>query len=419
MRFEGEIFVSELIGKKVVDRGGERIGVIKDFTASRGDIFPVIDNFVIKKEGGLFLLPWEEIELFNREFTLCKSSKEELKLRKPTEEEIFVMKDIMDKQIVDINGAKLVRVNDLKIREVGEKLCIIAVDVGFRGLLRRMGLKGKGGKFWKTLVKGLPYDLISWGFIQPLEPKVTKLVLSIPKDVLSQQHPYDIANILAKLSPDEQESLIESIGLEKIAEALPELDEKRQVEIVERLEKEKAADILEAMPPDEAADLLGDLSDEKANEIMKEMEKEVVEEVKELLQHEDDTAGGLMTTEFIALRPYMTVDETLSFLRLTAPEIENINTIYIVDENERLIGFVSIRDLFINPPDSPLSSIMNQKVKSVSPESDGMEVAKIMAKYNLLTLPVVDKENKLIGIITVDDVLEFMLPSIKKRKKFQ
>ncbi len=418
MKFEGEIFVSELMGKKVVDRIGETIGFIKDFTAVRGDIFPLIDNFVIKKGGKLFLLPWNEIEFFNREFTLCKSNAEDLKVKEPGEEDIFVVKDIMDKQIVDINGAKLLRVNDLKIREVGEKLCIIAVDVGFRGLLRRLGLKGKGGKFWKALVRGLPYDLISWGFIQPLEPKVTKLVLSIPKDVLSQQHPYDLANILAKLPPDEQESLIKSIGVEKIAETLPELDDKRQVEIMERLEKDKAVDILKAMPPDEAADLLGDLSEEKAEELLGEMEKEVVEEVRELLQHEDDTAGGLMTTDFIALRPYMTVDETLSFLRLTAPDVENINTIYITDENDYLMGFVSIRDLFINPPESPLSSIMNQKVKSVTPESEGMEVAKTMAKYNLLSLPVVDEEKKLIGIITVDDVLEFMLPSIKKRKKF-
>lgn len=418
MKFEGEIFVSELIGKKVVDRTGEIIGHIKDFTAIKGEIFPVIDNFVVKRDGKLLLLPWDEIEIFNREFTLCKSTINEIKLKEPREEDIFVMKDIMDKQIVDVNGAKLVRVNDLKIREVGEKLCIIAVDVGFRGLLRRLGLKGKGGRFWRTLVRGLPYDLISWGFIQPLEPKVTKLVLSVPKDVLSKQYPYDIANILEKLPPDEQESLIESIGVEKIAEALPELEEKRQVEILERLEKEKAADILEAMPPDEAADLLGDLPDEKAEELMGEMEKEALEEVKELLQHEDDTAGGLMTTEFIALRPYMTVDETLSFLRLTAPDVENINTIYITDENDRLMGFVSIRDLFINPLDSPLSSIMNPRVKSVTPESEGIEVAKTMAKYNLLSLPVVDKENRLIGIITVDDVLEFMLPSIKKRKRY-
>lgn len=418
MKFEGEIFVSELIGKKVVDRAGEIIGPIKDFTAVRGEIFPVIDNFVLKKDGKLLLLPWDEIELFNREFTLCKSNKDEIKFKEPSEEDIFVMKDIMDKQIVDVNGAKLVRVNDLKIREVGDKLCIIAVDVGFRGLLRRLGLKGKGGRFWKALVRGLPYDLINWGLIQPLEPKVTKLVLSVPKDVLSRQHPYDIANILEKLPPDEQESLIDSIGVEKIAEALPELEDKRQVEIMERLEKGKAADIIEAMPPDEAADLLGDLPDEKAEEIMGEMEREALEEVKELLQHEDDTAGGLMTTEFIALRPYMTVDETLSFLRLTAPDVENINTIYITDENDRLVGFVSIRDLFINPLDSPLSSIMNSRVKSVTPESDGMEVAKTMAKYNLLSIPVVDKDNKLIGIVTVDDVLEFMLPSIKKRKRY-
>ncbi len=418
MKFEGEIFVSELLDQKVIDRGGEMVGRLKDFIAIRGDVFPVIERFVMKKGGKLYKILWEEIELFNREFTLCRSSSEELKLKEPLEEEIFVVKDLLDKQIVDINGAKLVRVNDLKIKEIGEKLCIIAVDVGFRGLLRRIGLKGKGGKFWRALVRGIPYDLISWGLIQPLEPKVTKLVLSIPKDVLAHHHPYDIANILEKLPPDEQESLIESFGVEKIAEALPELEEKRQVEIVERLKKEKAADILEAMPPDEAADLLGDLPDEKAEELMGEMEREVVEEVKELLQHEDDTAGGLMTTDYVALRPYMTVDETLSFLKLAAPDVENLNTIFITDENDHLIGYISLRDLFIHPSEAPLSSFMNQRVKSVFPDSDGMEVAKIMAKYNLLSLPVVDKEQKLIGIITVDDVLEFMIPSIKKRKKY-
>ncbi|MGE5342825.1 MAG: magnesium transporter MgtE N-terminal domain-containing protein [Candidatus Omnitrophota bacterium] len=419
MKYPGEIFLSELVGKKVIETSGEIIGEIKDFIVVRGEFFPNIIGFVVKRKNRLLNLPWHQIELFNRNFTLCKLHPDEVEeiTRETLDKETLAIRDIWDKQIVDINGAKLVRVNDIKVKEIDDRLSLIAVDVGFRGLLRRLGLKRKNGYFWKTMVRKIPYDLISWHFIQPIEPRVTQLSLTVPKELIAM-HPSDIADILTQIPPDNQESLMNSLGIDKIAEAIPEMDEKSQIALMENMDTERAADVLEAMAPDDAADILIDLPEETAEEIIEEMEDEEAEDVKELMQHEEDTAGGLMTTDYLDIKSHITAAEALSFVRQNVEEYENIYVLYVIDDEERILGTVTLHDLFSNPEDTPVSQFMDRRVKSVDIDSGGMEAAKIMAKYNLLSLPVLDEDNKLSGIITVDDILELLIPSIKKRKRF-
>ncbi len=333
--------------------------------------------------------------------------------------DILAVKHIMDRQIVDINGAKVVRVNDIKVREIDGKLSLIAVDVGMRGILRRLGLKRNDWTFWKKLVHNIPYDLISWKYLQALEPEITHLSLTVSKELVDL-HPYDIAEILTQIPPENQESLINTLGVDTVASAIPEMDEKHQKELVERLDEEKAADIIEAMSPDDAADILGDLTDAKAEAIIQEMEdSEAQEDVKELLQHQEDTAGGLMTTDFLAIKPDLTVADTLALLRQLSPEIENIYQIYVVDEQERLLGYLPINDLFCKRLEARIGDIMNVRVKSLTSDRGDMEAAEIMAKYNLLSLPVVGEGNKLLGIITVDDTLEVLIPSLKKRSRYK
>ncbi|MEW6456157.1 MAG: CBS domain-containing protein [Acidobacteriota bacterium] len=420
MKFEGEIFVSEILDNKVFDRTGEKAGRVFDLIIVPGELFPAIDSFILKSKGKLFLIPYGKINFFNRELVSVNLKKEEFHEFHPSDTEIFLKKDIFDKQIVDVNGAKLVRVNDVKVREINGKLSIIAVDVGFRGILRRLGLKGKGGKLWSRLVRDIAYDLINWSFIQTLEPKIDKLALSVPREKMSQLHPSDIAALLSQLPFEKQRALINSMEVEIAAKAIPELEPKLQISLIESLDRNKAIDILKEMPPDEAADLLKDLEEEEAGEMLMKMEKEEVEEMKELLKHEDDTAGGLMTTEFIALKPYVTVEEVHSFLRLTAADVENIYNLYVTDEKDHLLGYMSLRELFMHSPSTIILHIMNRKAKAVSPDADRKKVAQIMAKYNLLSLPVVDKEKRIIGIITFDDVLEFLIPvEIRKKKKFE
>jgi len=419
MKFQGEIFLSELVNKYAVDAGGEKIGEIKDFLVAPGNIFPTVKGFVLKSGRRFLHLKWEQIELLNRNFTLCKlkpGEAEELSREKLVQDTLAV-RDIWDKQIVDINGAKIVRVNDIKVREIDGNLALIGVDVGLRGLLRRLGMKRNNGPFWKKLVRNIPYDLISWHYIQPLEPRVTQLSLTVPKELVAL-HPSDIADILTQIPQDNQESLMATIGIDKMAEAIPEMDEKSQVALVESLDTEKAAEVLEAMAPDDAADILGEMPEKRAEEIIEEMEDEEAEDVKELMQHEEDTAGGLMTTDYLCIKSQFTVAETLSFIRRNAADFDNIYILYVSDDEEHILGTVTIHDLFLNPETTPVNRIMDHRVKSIFQDSSGMEAARIMAKYNLLSLPVLDEENKLGGIITVDDILEVLIPSIKKRKRF-
>jgi magnesium transporter len=419
VKLQGEVFLSELLGKKAMAPDGEKIGKVLDFVVVRGDVFPFIEAFVVKSAGKKRKLPYEAIELFNRRFILVKSEGEDQPLTDLSEKDTLAVKDIMDKQIVDINGAKVVRVNDIKVREVNDRLSLIAVDVGMRGLLRRLGLNKNDWFFWRKLVRRIPYDLISWRYLQPLESGTTHLSLTVSKELMGL-HPSDIADILTQIPPENQESLMDTIGIDKTAEVIPEMDEKEQKDLMERMDNEKAADIMEAMSPDDAVDILADLPDEKSEAIIEGMDdEEVQEEFKELLQHEDDTAGGLMTTDYVAVKPEMTVADTLEHLRKIGSEVDNIFQIYVVDDEEHLLGYLPINDLFIKRLEARIGDIMISRIKSLPPDSDDVRAAEMMAKYNMLSLPVIDRENKLLGIITVDDTLEVLLPSLKKRNRYR
>jgi len=419
MRFQGEIFLSELYRKYIVAPSGDRVGRIRDFTVVKGEVFPRIEYFVVVAADGTFKLAYDQIEVMNRRFILCRLPLAELPRLALSDRDILAVRDIWDKQIVDINGAKIVRVNDIKVREIDGRLCLIAVDVGVRGLMRRLGLKHNDWPLWKKLVRHVPYDLISWRYIQPLEDDVSRLTLTVSSRELRSLHPYEIADLLTRIPPDNQETLIESLGIDKAAEAIPEMDERHQKDLLERMDEGKAADIMEAMSPDDAADILGDLPESKAEAIIDEMEKTEADDVKELLRHGEDTAGGLMTTDFLALGPEQTVAGTLETIRRVSREIENIHVVYVRDEGGRLLGALPIIELFNHPADARLSTFMNPRVKSVRPGSDDMKAAEIMAKYNLLSLPVVDDDQRLLGIITVDDTLEVLLPELKKRSRYR
>ncbi len=230
-------------------------------------------------------------------------------------------------------------------------------------------------------------------------------------------HPADIAEIISQVSHKEGASFFKGLDVETAAEALSELQPDVQAAIITGMDTDKAADIIEEMPPDEAADVLSDLPVEKAKEILEQMEKEEAEDIQELLSHEEDTAGGLMTNEFIAYPPETTVKDAIDRFRKDAEEVETVYYIYVVDVNEKLLGVVSLRDLILGDPDANLSDIMETKLKTVTPDTDEVDVAEIVSKYNLVALPVVDTEGTLLGIVAVDDILDRILPPAAKRKR--
>lgn len=412
----GELFLSDILKEPILDPKGEELGRIKDLAVVKAEPLPRVDALIIEKKGNLFRVPWAALNMFNKRIVAARIYSADLVPYDMGSDDLLAVRDILDKQIVDVNGVKVVRVNDIKLEGYESEAVLIAVDVGVRGILRRLGIERKGENFLKVFKATLPFNLISWNYMQPLQPKLTAISLTVPRQLLSELHPADIADIISQVSHDEGAAFLKNLDVDVAADTLSELSTETQVELIQGMDTEKASDILEMMPPDEAADVLGDLPAEKAKEILEHIEKEEAEDIQELLGHEEDTAGGLMTNEFIAYFPEMTVGEAIEKFRQDALEIETVYYIYIVDEAERLAGVVSLRELLLSAPDTRLSEIMETKVKTVAPEADEKVVAKITTKYSLVALPVVDSNGVLLGVVTVDDILARILPPGAKRK---
>jgi magnesium transporter len=417
MPFFGELFVSEILKKPVLDPKGEEIGKVKDLVIVRGEPLPRVSSLIIDRKKRLFNLPWNDLNIFNKRIISTKIYSEALKPYEFSEKDLLIVRDILDKQIVDANGVKVVRVNDVKLEGLDTEAVLIAVDVGMRGIMRRLGVEKGGEDLMKLFKRHLSYNLISWNYIQPLEPKLTTISLTVPRQMVSELHPADIAEIISQVSHKEGATFFKGLDVETAAEALSELQPDVQAAIITGMETEKAADIIEEMPPDEAADVLSDLPTAKAKEILESIEKEEAEDIQELLSHEEDTAGGLMTNEFIAYLTETKVKDAIMKFRRDAEEVETVYYIYVIEANGKLIGAVSLRDLLLAGPDARLTDIMETKLKTVTPDTDEMEVAEIISKYNLLALPVVDTEGFLLGIVAVDDVIDRILPPAAKRKR--
>jgi magnesium transporter len=413
----GELFVSELLGKPVLDPKGDELGRVKDIAVIKGETFPKVSALVIEKKKRLFNLPWIDLNIFNKRIISSKIYFRNLHSNDFTEKDLLIVRDIFDKQIVDANGAKVVRVNDVKLEGFNSEAILVAVDVGMRGILRRLGVERGGEDLMKIFRKPLSYNLISWNYIQPLEPKLTKISLTVPRQMVSELHPADIAEIISQVSHKEGASFFKGLDVETAAEALSELEPDVQAAIITGMNTDDAADIIEEMPPDEAADVLSDLPVDKAKEILEHIEKEEAEDIQELLSHEEDTAGGLMTNEFITYPPDISVREAIEKFRKDAEEVEAVYYLYVTDADEKLLGVISLRELLLSSLDAKLSEIMLTKLKTVTPATDEIEVAEIVSKYNLVAIPVIDTEGFMLGIVTVDDVIDVILPPSAKRKR--
>ncbi len=414
--FAGEIFVSEVYKKSVLDQTGEEIGRLKDVIIGVGEPFPAVTAIVVQ-DRETYVLPWDMVNLFNRRVISVNARVKNLVPTSVSPTDILIFRDLLDKQIVDINGAKLVRVNDLELSEVKGRLCLVAADIGLRGILRRFGIERQGQKFVSLFQYNLPHKLIAWNYVQTIEPKLTRLTLRVSRQKVASLHPADLAQIISEVSQRERTAIFGSLDVDTAAEALHELEPQVQADIIHGMSQERASDILERMPPDEAADVLGDLPEAKANELIKLMEKEEAEDVQELLEHEEDTAGGLMTTEYLAFPPEMTVEEAVKEMRLEAPDVETIYYLYIIDPQEHVLGVLSLKNLILASPQSRLEEIMTKPVKTLTLDTGQKDVAELISKYNLLAAPIVDENNVMRGIVTVDDVVDFLLPPASRKKR--
>lgn len=395
------------------DSAGEMVGSISDLIVTPGSQFPVVTAAVVSTaRNETISVPWNLVDIVERELRLSVA-KDDIPAYKPGDEDIYLKQDLLDKQIVDIHDYRVVRVNDVRLEMSNGLLFLVGVDTGMRGLLRRLGLEVALDRLTRRLRWRPHVHIISWTDVETFDRSTGRIRL---KGKLEHLHPADMAKIIDDLDPAQRTELFESMDVETAAETLPEMDPAVQASVVDSLDEERAADILEEMDPDEAADVLGDLPADRRDEILSEMEPEDAEDVKELLEYEDETAGGLMTTEFIAVKPEMTADQVINYLREVGPEAETIYYIFALDENERLVGVISLRDLIIAQPDTPVGEFAVKHVIHVHVSATIQDIAQSMEDYSLLALPVVDDENRMQGIVTIDDAFEKVLPEEWRRR---
>jgi CBS domain-containing protein len=409
------IFLSDFLRAEIVDNRQRPVGRVADLGVQIAEPFPIIHDVILRGRDKR-ALSWAAVRSFEGKELALKVSIEELKLHEPADGEIWLARDILDKQIVDTDGRRVVRVNDLQLSPVSGSLLVVGVDIGGRGLLRRLGMEGMGKAIARVFRRNWPQKLISWDSVDPVHSDTDAVKLKISHTKLAKMHPADIAEVVNRLSTKERQALFASLDDETAAEALEEMSAEDQAEIIERLDDERVADILEEMGPDEAADLLADLPEHRVERLLKKMQEDEAEDVEELLGYEEDTAGGLMTTQYVAVTSNLTAEEAINKLRELEPDAESVYYVYVVDDRENLLGVLSLRDLIVARPDTPITDIMTTNVVHVDLSTSHGDLAEVIRKYNLLAVPVTDHDGHLEGIVTVDDVMDTVLSGAVRRR---
>ena len=409
-------YLSQIIGRAVRDQAGEPIGKLADLIVAVGERYPPVTGIVIATDRRRIFLHWADVEQLDERGATLRTAKLDITRFRQRPNEILLKGDLLDKQIVDIDGRRIVRVNDLRLDEVDGSLRLVAVDVGAAGLLRRLGFEGPFRTIARNLRLPLAERYIDWEDVDPLESSIASVRLRVPHAGLAQLHPSDLASIIDQLAPKDRAGVLASLDDEAVADAMEEMEPDTQVEVLADLDPSRAADILEEMSPDDAADLVADLSQAAREEILAFMEEDEAKEVQELLGYPEDSAGGIMTTEFIAVPETLTAARTIERLRELEPDAETIYYVYVVDDAGRLTGVLSLRDLIVASPDVPIGNVMIREPVAVGVLDDQEDVAAVVARYNLLAVPVVDDDGRIVGIVTVDDAMDQILPTAWKKR---
>jgi len=409
-------YISDLMGKPVADVDGELIGHLEDLIACvRGEMpHPAIVAIVVKRSGGMLTVPFSDVVVLIAPAIPLRKRVKDIAPYQPGEHDLYLARDVLDKQIIDTDGVRVVRVNDLELTQVDGSIYVANVDIGGMGLLRRLGL----AKVAQPLVGRLSHGrsgIISWDEVELLrgdEP----MRLKVPGEKITELHPADLAEIISDLNRADSDKLLESLDAKTVADTLEEVEPDFQASLVETMSDEKVADVLEEMAPDEAADLLAELPQDRSQELLKLMEHEEAEDVRKLLTYPDDSAGGIMTTEFVSVSPDLTAEQALTFIRETAQEAENIFYVYVTDRQDHLLGVFSLKDLVLARPYTLVTEFMHLRVVSANLEDSQDDVAQAISKYNLVAIPVVDDKRRIHGIVTADDALDKIIPTAWKKR---
>jgi len=407
-----ELALTELLGAPVYDAAGLSSGRVREVALAPGEDRVRISLLIVKTRSGDRLLPLQAIRSFDGGVHAGTTSAEWTPAN-GTEGLFMLERDLLDQQVIDVFGRKVVRVNDVDLyhESIASRpiLKVASVDVGARGAVRRL-LKGLvPASALRVLLNNIPPRLIPWEFVDLIETDPARRVkLKISHDRLAKLHPADIADIVEELAPDEREAVFETLDEEVAAGALEEVEPKVQKAILESLDSDRAAEIVEEMQPDAAADLLADLSQEKTESILEEMRPAEREEVSGLLEFKENSAAGRMTTEYLSMPVTATVHDAIETLRHFEGGVETVSTVFLVDSNGTLSGVVPLVKMVLATPSTPLLALTQDPLISCHANASEKEVAELFDKYNLVTLPVVDDAHHLTGVITSDDVISLL-----------
>lgn len=408
------LYLSQILDRPIIDARGEKIAKINDVLVRYGsEDYPPVVGLVARLRRRNFFIPQRNIAQMGESGARMRSAKLNLSPFERREGEVLLGRDVLDNQLIDVDGKRVVRVNDVQLIEAGNEWRVSGADVSLQGFLRRLLPKGFYGS-------DRPVEVLDWADVGYLATDTATVTVQLKssKDKLSRLHPVEIAQLAETLSPIHRTEVVESLDNETAADTLEEMSTEAQARILENLDQERAADILEEMSPDDAVDVLGELSDEKAEELFNLMEEDEKADVAELMHFEHDTAGGLMTTEFVVFPKDLTVGEAIGRLRAMAETPNMIYYLYVVEEENswRLCGLISLRSLILADPGLRLADVMRTDFRFAHPSDSAEEVAMTISEYNLLALPVVDDEGDIAGIVTVDDAMEILLPGGFQRR---
>lgn len=408
------VFLSKLLNGAVHDAHGRRIGQLSDLIVDPREVFPRVTALVVavprhsampfSSETGL--VPWQYVTGLEAAAISLTAVPEEIAPYLPRSEEVYLARDILDKQIVDMQGRRIMKVNDLKLAQIEDIGRLVGMDISLRGFLRRLGAERTADLLHRILPIDLPERLITWNYVEPPEGERNSVRLNVPHTQLAALHPADIADIIELMTPSEGSAVLQSLDGEIAADTLEEVEPATQRFLLAGMDPERLSRILAKMNPDDATDVLGDLPPAKAEQLLALMGSAEAASVRELLQYDEHSAGGIMTTEVFALPETLTAEEAIARLRSDGLPAEMTYYLFVVDEGRRLVGVLSLRQLVTAAPDRPIAVIMNRDVIKVRLDTDQEEVATIIARYDLLALPVVDAQDVLKGLVTVDDVID-------------
>ncbi len=403
------IHFSTIKGKNIMDVNGRIIGPLIDFTITPEGKFARITSFVTKINGERRKIPHKFVIKYDKQIHL-NAPFAKIPILKEEENEFSLVNNVLDMQVVDTEGLKVVRVNDVLLSVRDNALAVTSVDVGFKGFVRRVGLE----KF--SIFKNVKDQIIPWEFVAPLEINTKKIQLNIPKTKLSTIHPADLADIMEDLSHKERAMIFNTLDEEVAAKTVRESTTKVQKSIFKNLSPEKIAELLDELQPEEAADLLFEMPENEASEVMNLLKNTNIKEIREIMTYGKETAGGLMKTNYIAVSSKTTAEDVIDHLRKITPNASDLYYIYVLGEQGVLLGVLSLKNLIVANPKEIAENLMHKRMTSVNLRTKKEEIANIISKYNLIALPVVNDKGQLEGVIRSDTILDISIPERWKGK---